>query len=142
LVVLDYIELYELRDLSFPELDIAPDWLLLDELEKVVLLRRLLWFLNVYVKSTCKNVAVHRDGGVDGVVVFVEHDGKEFAQAEHGGLIVNLEKLFDSHLVEQMDKKLLALLVAHDFSESSKLVLTEFLFACPSFEKDLVNVFL
>jgi len=141
LVVLNNIKLYKLRNLSFPELDVAPDGFLLDKLEQVVLLGRLHWFLDVYVESACEYVAVHWDACIDGVIVLVQHDGQKFTQTEHGRLVVNLKQLFDPHLVQQVNEKLLTLFVAHHFSESSQFILIQLLFASPCFQQDLVYIF-
>lgn len=103
-VVLDDIELDELRDHTLPEPDILPDVFLLDQLEQVVLLARQAGFLHLDEEGRCQHVAVYWDAGVNAVVVLVEDDCQQFSKTEHGGLIDNLLEPLYSKLVEQMNE--------------------------------------
>ena len=52
-IVLDDVELDVLRDGSLPELDVRPNWLLLNQLEQVVLDCGLEWLCDVDVEGRC-----------------------------------------------------------------------------------------
>lgn len=76
------------------------------------------------------------------IVVFIEDDGEQSTKTEHGRLILNLFESFVSELVQQVYKQLLSLLISHNFSESSKLVVSQIMFAFPGLEQKLINFLL
>jgi hypothetical protein len=143
--LVDDVELDVLGDGAFPEVNVAPNGFVLDELEQVLLVGLALAVLvrgrlEHDVEGGGQDVAVDRDGGVGVVVVLIEHNGEQLPQLEQSLQIHDLEQPLHSELVEDVDEQLLPLLVPHDLREPSQVVLPQHLLPIPGFEQDLVDV--
>lgn len=138
--LIDNIILNVLRNSPLPKINIFPNFLILYQFEQIMFLGSLPRFINLKIESGSEHLAVDRDTSIHRVIVFIQNDAQQLSKLEEGLHVVDFEEAFDPELIEQVDEKLLSLLVPHYLSKPPELILVELLLPIPSLQNNFVDV--